>query len=382
MKKIGNSVMAIPFGILFIIVGVFILAWNEGNNVKNIKTTNEALKEYINVNSDAVDSSNEGKLVATNGTLTLLGNDIVDNEFNVKMKTAKLVRKVEMYQWKEEEKTDENDNTIKTYKRLWSEDLISSASYEGGYVNPENMPYENRSYIANNVKIGAFSLTDNQIDQLTTPNIINLQNDTVIPTGYHIINNYITNTENLDNPEVGDVRISFLYNDDKEVSVLAVQQNDTFSTYRSESGGEINRIEPGTYNGAEMIAHIQNEDKVNKWLFRGVGLVLIILGFSAVLGPISAVTSFVPVFGRLVGNVIGLISTLLGLCLSLLIIAIFWFAFRPLLSIILLALVFGLIFLISNIVKKNKNNLMPANNQAMPNPNNIVDNQNIPNNLK
>ena len=38
MKKIGDSFKGVVFGIILIIIGVVLLWWNEGNNVKNLKS--------------------------------------------------------------------------------------------------------------------------------------------------------------------------------------------------------------------------------------------------------------------------------------------------------------------------------------------------------
>ena len=54
---------------------------------------------------------------------------------------------------------------------------------------------------------------------------------------------------------------------------------------------------------------------------------------------ITNLTDRIPVLGKIVSGATGLISTALGLGLSLIIIAIAWFRFRPILSIILLLIV-------------------------------------------
>ena len=69
MKRIGNAFKGIAGGFVLILIGIVLLWWNEGNNVKNIKTTAEMEKVVIDVKSDKVDSKNDGKLIATNGAL-------------------------------------------------------------------------------------------------------------------------------------------------------------------------------------------------------------------------------------------------------------------------------------------------------------------------
>ena len=59
-------------------------------------------------------------------------------------------------------------------------------------------------------------------------------------------------------------------------------------------------------------------------------------GIGAILKPISAVTSYIPLLGNVVGAAVGLISMLLGLAISFIVIAIAWVRFRPVLGISLL----------------------------------------------
>ena len=99
-----------PFtGILFIIIGIGLLWWNEGNNVKNIKTTAELEDNYVDVKSDSISPKNEGKLVAVSGKL-INDAELVDDKFNITIKTPLMKRIVEVYQWEEKEESDDNDN--------------------------------------------------------------------------------------------------------------------------------------------------------------------------------------------------------------------------------------------------------------------------------
>ena len=128
MKKIGDSFKGILGGFVFILIGIGVLWWNEGNNVKNIKTTAEMEKIVIDVSSETIDKNNEGKLIATKGKL-LNQETMNDETFKVSIKTPKLVRTVEVYQWEEEENTDENDNKTYSYNKVWSSSLIDSSKF-------------------------------------------------------------------------------------------------------------------------------------------------------------------------------------------------------------------------------------------------------------
>ena len=85
-----------------------------------------------------------------------------------------------------------------------------------------------------------------------------------------------------------------------------------------------------------------------KWILRLIGTLLIIFGIAAVFGPLTTLTSYVPILGKLVGGAVFVVSLLLGLAISLLVIAVSWIVFRPLLGICLLAAAILLFVLAQN----------------------------------
>lgn len=52
--------------------------------------------------------NNDGKLVLVSDKLNVVDEEVTDTEFDVSLKTARLQRKVEIYQWEEKENTDED----------------------------------------------------------------------------------------------------------------------------------------------------------------------------------------------------------------------------------------------------------------------------------
>lgn len=362
MEKIKNSFSGVFLGIIFIIIGTVLLWWNEGNNVNNIKTTDELSRTVIDVSSDKIDASNEGKLIATNGDLKVVDESVIDKEFNVKVKTAKLVRLVEIYQWEEIEHTDDKGNTTYTYEKVWNKEIINSSGFdEAGHSNPTVKPYEKKIFTANTVKVGAFELSGAQIDGLETESTVEIEDDAKLPKGYKISANFITNSANLNNPKIGDVRISFMYNDYEDVSVLAVQRDNSFGDFQSKVEKSVNRVEEGKLTGAQMVSNLESENNMLKWMLRGGGLILLVVGYIALLNPIATLTSFIPILGSLVGGVLSLIGFLVGLVHSLIVISLAWIRFRPLVGIGLLAIAIVLIFFIRNIAKNKKESLETNN---------------------
>ncbi len=363
MKKIGDSFKGILGGFIFIVIGIIVLWWNEGNNVKNIKTTKEMEEVYVEVPSDSVNAQNEGKLIATHGKL-LNEQELTDDTFSVTVKTPKLNRVVEVYQWEEESHTDEDDNTTYTYNKVWSETLIDSSNFnKSGHENPTSVAYSSAGYLSTDVKVGAFSLNDSQISSLSTNKEYNqLTPDVAEPLGMTVNGNYYTTSQDVNNPQIGDLRVSFKYNDSTDISVLAVQTGSTFTKFVSKVGKSESRLVDGIHSGQEMIENIKSENKLTKWLLRFAGIMAVVLGIATILKPISTISGFVPILGNVVQGMVGFVSFLLGLGISLIVIAIAWFRFRPVLSIILIAVVAGIIVVLKVFAKKKQS----ASNATAP----------------
>ena len=364
MKKIKDSFGGVIGGILLLIAGTYLLWWNEGNNVKNIATTNEVEKTGIEVKADLVDEKNEGKLVVVAGKLNVVDETLTDPKFNISVKSSKLVRKVEMYQWEETEHVDDDDTRSYTYEKKWSDDLIESKDFhQSGYNNPTSFPVANESYLANDVKVGEYNLSSKQIEKTNAQATLSAEN-VVLTEEYKYQNNYVTTSKNLDEPEIGDIRISWLYNDWNEATILAVQKGNTFVDFVSKDGKTVNRVEEGLLSLKQIVKEMRNEDKFMKWILRLVGTLLVIFGYLSIINPLSTLASFVPLLGGLVGGLLGLVAFLVGLVHSLIIIVIAWFRFRPLLSLALIAVIIALVYGIITILKSKKKPTEQVNIQA------------------
>ena len=356
VKGNNNPISAVLGGFILIVVSIVLLWWNEQNNVKNIKTTNEASKTMIQVSSESVDSANEGKLVATNGKVSV-SETLSDKTFGVSVVTPKLIRVVEMYQWEEEEDTNSNDETTYKYSKVWSDELIDSTSFnDSGHDNPTTMPYKSDNFYANGVKVGAFSLSSAQISGLSTgAQYTDLSTDVATKLNYFIVDKYYASSEKINSsPVVGDVRVSFLYNNSTDLSVLAKQTGNSFTDYTSNVGKTINRVEDGVLTGEDLINNIVNENNIFKWILRALGVILCIAGIASILSPISKLGKVIPIFGTVLTGMVGIVSLLLGLSISFIVIGVAWLVYRPVVGIIMLCIVCVLIFLLIKKVKSKK----------------------------
>ena len=342
-------------GIILLLIGIAMLWNNEGRTVKVQNAINEALSSYVDVSSKKINSKYEGKLIATTGKIDLSNSsDVKDSKFGISLKAVKLKRIVEMYQWAED--CDDDNNC--TYEKEWSNNLIDSKDFnKSSYINPTSMKIESDEYITSDVKVGAFELPERLVENLSYNKTLNGEkleeqyNNKV--SGYILNDKYITNSKDVENPEVGDLRISYKYASDGEVSLMGVQRDNTLVAFTAKKGKSIFNIKRGSYTGREILVGMTDSNNNKKWFLRIVGILLIIGGVSSLFTPIQSLTNKVPVLGSLVNFTAGLFGGVIGTAIALVVIAIAWFRFRPMLSVILIIIVVILIIILK--LKNNKN---------------------------
>ncbi len=154
---------------------------------------------------------------------------------------------------------------------------------------------------------------------------------------------------NADSPQVGDVRITYKLLPLQDVSVVGKQTSGSFSTYTAKNGRQILLATTGTKDAAAMFQTAQDENTLLTWGLRVLGIFLMFAGFSMILAPIAVLASVIPLLGNIAGFGTGLIAMIATAVTAPVIIAIAWFFYRPILSVIILlvgaAIVFGLKYL-------------------------------------
>ena len=94
----------------------------------------------------------------------------------------------------------------------------------------------------------------------------------------------------------------------------------------------------GKKSGDEIIDAAKESNNALLWIFRLVGILMVIGGLKGIFGFLSTILKVVPFIANIFGWGIGIVCTVIGIAWSLIIIAIAWLFYRPLLGITLLAL--------------------------------------------
>lgn len=380
-------------GILMFIGGTILLWWNEGRAVKTSDMLKEGQKNYVEMENPAVKSPDlEGQLVHAVALATTT-DSLSDGTFNIGAVAVKLHRNVEYYQWVEHEKTEKKDKiggaqetvTTYTYSKDWSGSPINSANFKDPDYQALNFVYqtvEDESSAAENVTFGAYRLNSGQVSSfhneqpmavaldadltkqldkaardnakafLSRGGLLDLVPDSaaVVHTQGNVV--YIGRNPNV--PEVGDVRITFTKDMPSKVSIIAKIVGDTFTYYKAKNGYKLDLLYMGENTAEEMFDSEHATNKMILWILRILGVLIIIGGLRSIVSIVPTLLKVLPFLGQIVETGLGVVCGIVGLVWSLIIIAIAWLRYRPVLGICLLVVAGLLIFYLVRRSKKKK----------------------------
>jgi hypothetical protein len=353
-------------GLVLFVVSFPVLFLNEGNSVTTAKSLEEGRGAVVSVAADNVAPTNAGKLVHLNGEATTT-ETLSDGDFGVSANAIKLIRDVEMYQWAEEKKSEtkkklgggEETVTKYTYETKWSDRAIDSSDFKDpvGHTNPGEFPVQAHTTTASKVTLGAFTLSGDLVDRLNESAALAvdaarlpaaMQGKAQAASGGYYLGG------NPSSPQIGDTRVSFKVVKPAVVTVVAAQVGDTFEPYQTKAGKALSMLRYGTLSADGMIDAAQRENTILTWILRFVGFLCMFFGLTMIFRPIAVFADVIPLFGTLLGAGIGIFAGLTAAILSLLVIAVAWIFFRPLLGITLLLLAIGGIVLLVRVGLKKR----------------------------
>ena len=108
-ERLGDAVVGVLIGLGLVLATCGGLFWNEGRAVQTSRSLAEGSGLVVSADSSRIDPANEGKLVHLQGELKT-GARLSDPDLLVDAHAARLVRTPEMYQWKEDRRTETRKN--------------------------------------------------------------------------------------------------------------------------------------------------------------------------------------------------------------------------------------------------------------------------------
>lgn len=367
-SRLGGAVKGVVAGLALFILGFPVLFWNEGNSVKTAKALDEGEGACIPVESNAkVDPEMEGQLVHMTGRADTQ-DVLTDEQFGVSATAIALNRKTEMFQWRENSETTEKKNlggsvtrtTTYTYEKVWSETVIDSSGFkEAGHDNPGIVEFPSVEKLAANVSFGAFRLNERQIarigsgqayafptDFVCRVSRVQRQGNVILVPNKATRDNALNNRDVAAEPRIGDMRVTFTVVRPHDISIVAKQRGDTFVAYLAKTKKKVDLIQDGVVDCAEMFEDARDANTLFTWLVRLGGLLIMYIGLSMVLKPLSVLGDVLPILGTVIGWGNGLVAGVVALVCALVTIAAAWIFYRPVLAVLLLVAAGALVFLV------------------------------------
>jgi hypothetical protein len=351
LSRLVGSIVGVLVGLVLIVASFPVLFWNEGRAVRTAKSLKEGAAEVVSVAPDQVVAANEGRLVYTSGQATT-SESLTDADFGVTTPAIRLVRKTEMYEWKEDRKSETRKKlgggtetvTTYTYMTAWSPTVIPSNSFHEaqGHQNPDALPIPAASWTAKTVTLGAFTLSPAQLAKLDQTEAVRADtspSQTLPPNVKFDQGGYYRGADPA-SPVVGDERITFEAVRPAAISVIGRQVGTTFEPDRT-TAVPILLVTYGTVSADGMFKVAEASNRTLTWILRGGGFLAMLIGFVLVFRPLVTVADVVPLIGTILGAGTFLAALSLTMGLSLVTIGVAWIVFRPILGVVLLVVAIG-----------------------------------------
>jgi len=343
LSRLGNSLIGTLFGIALLVGSVWLMYWNEGRAVDASRGLASGEQQVVEAPIETVNPALEGALVHATGPLTAVtpardplfgisGNDLV-----------RLQRKVEMFQWQEQKDSNKHESvggTMTTevnykYQTGWSERPWDSSKfkYPEGHQNPR-MPVRGQTFNGKEIQLGVYRLSDAVLEKISVFHPVPMEGSVAAPPGYRLEGDaFYLGPGSAATPAVGDVRVTFAGVPKQTISVVAGMSSGTLVAFREPNGYVIAIAQPGVATSDVLFHLAKGQENSRTWILRGVGLLMMLISFVLVAGPIVTLLAFLPFLEGMAQAGVFLIAFTLAVPLTLVTIAAAWFAHRPLLSV-------------------------------------------------
>ena len=397
--RVGNSIKATLMGFVIIIGATILLWWNEGRAVKTADMLEDAQGACVEMpNPDKKSAEFEGELVCATA-MANTDEVLNDTEFGISENAISLSRKVEYFQWVEHSESKSEDKlggkqettTTYTYSQEWVSSPVNSGDFKDPAYQGKNHTWatiEDQTVWAENVTFGAYVLNESLIHSISSSEAVELNvNDailqsfdrsvadvyarikgvpaaaataqaepaaavadslqTAIPDSIkqdnkvdleyvHQAGNVIYFGRTMNAPEIGDVRITFEKTVPAKVTVVSCVEGNTFKPFVAKNKKKFQTLRMGKKSIEEIFEEENEANSMWTWVLRILGIILVISGVKSLFSFVETLLKVVPFLSSLFAFGVGIIATVIGLVYSLIVIALAWIFYRPVLGIILL----------------------------------------------
>jgi len=382
-EMLKSSLKGLLFGLVLLLGGVILLFWNEGRGAKNSARLQQA-ESKIHLPSDIQRPSakDNGKLVYVQSTLQQQSKlPQIDSELNLSVDALALQRKVEFWQWQEQESIDPTTKQAShSYSKQWSDAAIDSSKFKQpeGHQNKLAANLQTQYMQSSKLQLAGYELDREQVRKLRMealkqpkPQASPYSSQMQIHGSYIYLlpreqagagttaaDTLAKTTFDPANLPVGTLRVSYQQLPaGLSLSIIAAQTaaaNSGFSLSPHRSGDDEATfiVHQPAQSIEQMFAAERGSNNRTGWWLRALGVVILFIALRMILSPLHALVEYIPLLGDILQFGMNLLSALLALLLALLVIAVGWMFYRPLLSLSILAVVLLLGWLLWKLLGK------------------------------
>ena len=146
-------------------------------------------------------------------------------------------------------------------------------------------------------------------------------------------------------PQIGDVRVTFEKVVPAKVTIIAQVTGDTFKSYKAKNGKRFQTLVMGKKDADEIFDAQHKANHFWMWILRLVGTLIVISGLKGIFGFLEMILKVVPFIANIIGWGVGVVCKVIGIAWSLIVIAIAWLFYRPLIGIALLVVAGALVWI-------------------------------------
>ncbi|XP_018345101.1 PREDICTED: transmembrane protein 43 homolog isoform X1 [Trachymyrmex septentrionalis] len=340
-EQFRQSWLTAIIGSIMFATGMCLLFWNEGRAVKVAHSLDEALHNVIVLpNSMILSSEYEGRLIHLSGPL-LVSEPLTEPDYGIIISSVKLKRRVQMYQWVEIEEEPSFGEITEGEKHYyytteWKDKLVDSDHFyiRTGHHNPKEIPIKSQVQIADEVKIGAYTLgmelkkKFNDFVEITSDERPERKNIKMHSGLYY-------HSADLWNPQVGDIRIQFSYagKNDNVYSVIGLLEKDTIKPYYTSHGEEIllQRKHKMSVDQMFHLEHVHNYWRT--WTIRGLGWLVLFVAATCLANILKTIILNSTFLCGIIA--VESLTMSVSMSISLLVIGFAWVWYRPVIGLCL-----------------------------------------------
>ena len=334
-QKPKPKVVATILCVVLLLAGSAGLFWNEWRSASQSATLLAGERSVVSLAANAVPTVPPAGLVHL-AAEARPREAIVDDVFPVRSDGLRLDRTVEMYQWRELREGSGDDREYR-YERVWAEGRIPSEHFRAGgsRVNPAPPSIASGRAYPTEVSIGAFGVAPALVELLPASEAVIVTGAADVYVGGQLYRapGAAFSTSHQSSPEIGDVRVRFAAVPAGPISVLGGVDGSIVDRWTAPNGKSLAMASPGVRTADAMLAAAYRSNALATWGIRLAATLALFVGQALLLSRLDRHFQGIrALHAELQAGLVLPLGVTLAVAWALVIIAVAWAVFRPLMS--------------------------------------------------